>query len=104
MRSIAEENLMVAWSRLFPNAQMPVREYRFHETRRWRFDFAWPSHMVAVEIDGRGRHQTVDGVRKDCEKHNTATLRGWRVLRYPATDRKNAYKWADEIMALLRAT
>ena len=40
----------------------PEREFRFCE-RRWRFDFAWPSHKVAVEIDGgifiHGRHVDV---------------------------------------------
>ena len=30
----------------------PVAEHRFHETRRWRFDFAWPDHRVALEIAG----------------------------------------------------
>ena len=27
-------------------------EHRFFKPRRWRFDFAWPARMVAVEIDG----------------------------------------------------
>lgn len=30
----------------------PEREFRFHPTRRWRFDFAWKSEKVAVEIQG----------------------------------------------------
>ena len=60
------------------------REYRFHETRRWRFDFAWPNSKVAVECDGGqfkamgGRHNT----DKDREKINTATSQGWRVFRF----------------------
>lgn len=32
----------------------PVREKKFHPIRRWRFDFAWPENLVAVEIDGGG--------------------------------------------------
>ena len=63
------------------------REYRFHTTRRWRFDFAWPKDKIAVEIEGlvytgRGRHQMTQGYENDCEKYNTATIQGWRVFRF----------------------
>ena len=62
-----------------------VSEYRFHATRRWRFDYAWPDHMIALEVEGgafvRGRHNRGAGFRKDIEKYNAATLLGWRVLR-----------------------
>lgn len=62
------------------------REYRFHDTRRWRFDFAWPERNVAVEIEGgvwtRGRHTRGKGFENDCEKYNAAVLLGWRVLRF----------------------
>jgi very-short-patch-repair endonuclease len=50
----------------------PVHEYRFHPVRRWRFDFAWPDRMLAAEVEENG----------DCDKYNTATLMGWRVLRF----------------------
>ena len=30
----------------------PQPEFRFHESRKWRFDFAWPDHKVAVELEG----------------------------------------------------
>lgn len=63
----------------------PAREYRFHPERRWRFDFAWPQRKVALEIEGGtrsgGRHVRGDGFAADCEKYNTATILGWRVLR-----------------------
>lgn len=62
-----------------------VREFRFHPTRRWRFDFALPEHRVAVEVEGGvwigGRHTSPKGFIGDIEKYNTATLMGWRVLR-----------------------
>ena len=68
----------------------PVAEYKFHATRRWRFDFAWPSIKLAVEIEGaiyqQGRHTRGSGFAADTVKYNTATLDGWRVLRFP-TDR-----------------
>lgn len=67
-----------------------VEEHRFHPTRKWRFDFAWPSHQVAVEVEGGafsgGRHTRGMGFVADCEKYNAAVLAGWLVLRFvPST-------------------
>jgi len=63
----------------------PHREYRFHPSRRWRFDYAWPSRMIALEIEGGvwtgGRHTRGAGFLGDMEKYNAATLMGWKVLR-----------------------
>lgn len=82
--SLAEEAFFDA----IDGCPLPEREYAFFDSRRWRFDFAWPAIKLAVEIEGRGRHQTVVGFRNDCEKYNTAIAEGWRVLRFPATDYK----------------
>jgi very-short-patch-repair endonuclease len=64
----------------------PVHEYRFHPSRKWRFDFAWPAAMLAVEVEGgawiAGRHVRGRGFEADCEKYNKAVLLGWRVLRF----------------------
>ena len=58
-------------------------EYRFHSTRRWRFDFAWPKEKIAVEVDGgiwtQGRHTRGKGYQSDCEKRNEAQRLGWQV-------------------------
>lgn len=63
----------------------PVTEYRFHNTRRWRFDYAIPSQFVALEVEGgvwtAGRHTRGAGYLGDCEKYNEAQLLGWIVLR-----------------------
>jgi hypothetical protein len=63
-----------------------VAEYRFHTVRRWRFDYAWPEKMVAVEKEGgiwvRGAHTRGVHFLSDCEKYNTATKMGWRVYRF----------------------
>ena len=65
----------------------PLPEYRFHPSRKWRFDYAWPEEMVALEIDGAiwvgGRHSGGAGFIKDCEKKNCAALMGWRVFTAP---------------------
>lgn len=64
---------------------LPVVELKFSATRRWRFDFAWPSQMVALEVEGGiwtgGRHTRGAGFLKDMEKYNAAALAGWRVFR-----------------------
>jgi hypothetical protein len=57
--------------------------------------------LLAIEVDGRGYHQRVAGVRADCEKLNEATRMGWRVLRFPSTDKAHASKWAELIRECL---
>lgn len=60
---------------------------RFHPTRKWRFDRAWPDRKVAIEVDGAafqkggGRHTRGAGYRNDCRKLAEAAILGWRVLR-----------------------
>ena len=65
----------------------PECQYRFHPTRRWVFDFAWPACRIALEIEGgtwtQGRHTRGAGFEKDCEKYNEAALMGWAVFRVP---------------------
>jgi hypothetical protein len=64
----------------------PVCEHRFHPTRKWRFDYAWPEHLIAVEVEGgvfiQGRHSRGVGMLADMEKYNCAAVAGWRILRY----------------------
>ena len=64
----------------------PQREFKFHPTRKWRFDFCWPEHMLAAEVEGGiysgGRHVRGAGYAEDCIKYNEAALLGWRVLRF----------------------
>lgn len=62
-----------------------VREFRFHPSRKWRFDFAWPPRAVALEFEGgvyvNGAHTRGAHFESDAEKYNEAALLGWRVLR-----------------------
>lgn len=63
----------------------PVAEFRFLETRKWRFDYAIPCLKVAIEVEGGswigGRHTSPKGFEADMEKYNTAESLGWHVLR-----------------------
>jgi len=60
-------------------------EYRFHRSRQWRFDLAWPHLRLAVEVEGGiwtgGRHTSPTGFEADCEKYSEAAILGWRVIR-----------------------
>lgn len=64
----------------------PIAEYRFHPTRKWRIDWAFPSVRLAIEIEGAiwtaGRHIRPSGFIKDMEKYNMLSEMGWVLLRY----------------------
>lgn len=84
--------------------QPPQPQYRFHPTRRFRFDYAWVTERVAVEIDGGqwqahgGRHNT----DPDRDKLNQAAVLGWRVLRYSGAMLEDPARVAGEIIAALK--
>lgn len=85
---------------------VPVAEHRFHPTRRWRFDWAFLDHKLAVEVEGAafmpggGRHTRGAGFRKDTEKYAEALIAGWRVLRVMPEHIANgrALTWVDRII------
>ncbi len=64
----------------------PIAELKFCQTRRWAFDYAWPEHHLALEIDGgvwsNGRHTRGSGRKKDMEKQTAAAALGWRILYF----------------------
>lgn len=78
-----------------------VPEYRFHPTRRWKFDAAFPALKLAVEIDGHGagghagHHHSFEGALKQNEKRNAATLLGWRILVWRAKDKAQCNQWVE---------
>ncbi len=68
----------------------PERERTFAPGRKWKFDFAWPYAMIAVEVEGgiwgqgeqQGAHTRGAHFLSDAEKYNTAAIMGWMVLRF----------------------
>lgn len=80
-----------AWFLLILREHWPdaVAEFKFHDVRKWRADFAIPSKLLLIEIDGGifsgGRHTRGAGFLADCEKLNAAAMLGYRVLRYSPT-------------------
>lgn len=97
-KQTAEAAFLEAWERGPLGRVKLEREHRFHPTRKWRFDFAYPVARVAIEIEGRGRHQTVVGYRDDCTKYCWATKLGWRVFRFPATDITLRNEWKESVL------
>lgn len=86
--------------------EAPVREYRFDNTRRWRFDFCWIDKKIAAEVAGGtwtfGGHSRGKGYESDCRKENAALLQGWRVFRF-TTDMVHSLEAASVIEEALRS-
>jgi hypothetical protein len=70
----------------------PVCEYRFLPDRQFRWDYAWPDFMIAVEVEGGiwrkggGAHSHPLNIERDIEKHNLGVMAGWKLLRYAPED------------------
>jgi very-short-patch-repair endonuclease len=107
-QSSGEREFLYFWRVLgLPDVEW-VEQYRFHPTRRWRFDFALPEQMIAVEVDGgtwqRGKrgHTSGAGHQRDCEKSNAAIECGWRVLRYtPKMLKQNPDECINQIKRII---
>ena len=85
-----------------------VREYKFLEDRRFKFDIAIPERKIAIEFEGGifsgGRHTRGKGYSNDAKKYNLAAMHGWKLLRYTSAD-VNKINWefmiADEIKKMV---
>ena len=101
-KSDLEEDL--AWQIKIAGLPEPKREYRFHHTRKWRADFAWPEFKLIAEVEGgvwnQGRHVRGKGFIDDCEKCNEAATLGWTVLRFPEMfiSDGRALEWLERII------
>ena len=89
-----KEELLLTLQVVFGGDQVET-EYRFHPTRRWRFDYAVPNLKIAVEYQGHGQmsgrkndhvggHASVKGLANDCQKFNEAQILGWKVIKFTA--------------------
>lgn len=81
------------------------QEWKFHPTRRWRFDFALPDKMLAIEVEGGvysfGRHNRPQGYIQDMQKYNEASQLGWKVLRFTPQQVKSGYAINEVIKAIV---
>lgn len=88
-------------------AKIPhVRELMFAKGvgRRWRFDFAFPDRMIALEVEGgswvNGAHNRPSSFEGDCEKYSEAAIAGWRVIRVTGAQVRNGQALNFVIRAL----
>lgn len=84
-RHLSQRDALLTLVRKLLDLGLDVRlEYRFHHSRRWRFDIALLDLELAVEVDGggwiHGRHHRAAGRANDNEKDAAAQLDGWRVI------------------------
>lgn len=103
-----EAGFVNLWRMLARGHAAPESEIAFALPRKWRFDFGWQTHKVAVELEGGvrglGRHQRPAGFQADLEKYNAAVMLGWAVLRYSAKDlRTRPAQVIEEVQRLLTA-
>ena len=81
------------------------KEFKFHTTRKWRFDYSWPQIKVALEVHGgvhtNGRHNRGAGFTEDRVKMNTAALDGWLVIEATTEQVKNGLmrQWVESAIA-----
>ncbi len=106
-----EIGFLRTWEAVRGLDERPVMQLRFAlPDRDWRFDFAWPSRRVAVELLGgiwlknRNKgHASPKEVLEEMAKLNAAMMRGWRVLRYDTDSlRKRPVQIVEEVTELLR--
>lgn len=77
--------------------------------RLWRFDFAWPEILLAVEVNGavyaRGRHARGAGLENDYRKLGEAACLGWTVYQCSGKMVKSgeAIKMVSKLMDYLRS-
>jgi len=80
-----------------------VKELKFSDKRKFRFDFAIPLYRIAVEFEGiistKSRHTSITGYTRDCEKYNLAQIEGWKVLRYTALNYGNLEQDLKELLS-----
>lgn len=83
---MSDSDLEEALARELSWAGIPcVRQYRAIHDRKWRWDFAFPDARLLVEVQGglwlpKSAHTWGAGLRRDYEKHNAASLVGWRII------------------------
>ncbi len=80
-QSDLERAFVTHWIQCSDGAPDPLAEYTFSEAWGFRFDFAWPAHQVAIELQGVKDHASAKGLMRDCIKMNLAMTEGWVVFQ-----------------------
>lgn len=76
-----------------------IAEHVFHDVRKWRLDCAWPSHMLALELNGWTSHHRRKRIREDNVKIAAAVRLGWRVMFADVDQmRRHAALWVADVL------
>jgi len=68
---------------------------------RYRYDFAWESEKVLIEIDGQDHHASQEDREKDCKKARFAQKKGWSLIRFTAKEIfQRPAKCIDEVLQI----
>lgn len=91
-----------AWEKDFQE-----RYSKSKRSKRYRLDFAHPSSLIGIEIQGgvynRGRHVTGSGYERDCKKYNLAYTSGWTIFLLTSTMAKDSF-WLGLIAAQIQSS
>ncbi len=85
-RNSLQDKFLAAWR--LTGWPEPMREHRFTDARKFRFDFAWTDAKwkLAVELNGgdfaRGRHTRGAALVDQYDKQNLAASLGWSILTF----------------------
>lgn len=77
--SDGEVSFAEAWRDYVPSLPFET-EYKFHNFREWRLDFAWPEAKVAVEMES-SVHRTKGRFEGDLPKYNALSADFWLLFR-----------------------
>jgi very-short-patch-repair endonuclease len=91
--------LILVGAGLAPEA-VQFHVYSLDDVEIARLDFAWPSCLLAVELDGREHHDDLPALYRDRVRQNDLVLAGWTVLRFTWYDVVRRPKW---VVAQVRA-
>ena len=104
-KAALEMSFLNHWRLMYPTLPAPTSQHRFHDERKWRFDFAWIEWKLAVEIQGgsfvQGGHNRGAQQAKDYEKQREAVRLGWRVLPFNTKDCGNMAAVVDCVAEIL---
>jgi hypothetical protein len=80
----------------------PVRQLKIWDGIQWRrFDLAWPTHRLAVEVDGWETHGTRESFQDDRTRDACMGALGWQTLRFTWHDVVDRPAW---VLGIIRRT
>ena len=81
----------------------PVRQYLYLRGSKHTLDFAWPDHMIGVEVQGMV-HRIKGTFKNDIKKRVRGLLQGWRILEVDGASIRDdiAVEWLLQLFEMTR--